>query len=443
MSICRSNKHKVAILFLGGLLGLPLQIQADPVVSMVVMQEDMQGATRRISVLGNGFGSKRQAAPILVDRVDVAYENGLRNSVYSNVDGSEAVIRSSNSNESLWEKSSFNVRVNNARVKRHSASLSHYFFEGENNFLGWPNAYRGSDTPTDNRQLYVSWWYKPKVDPGSYWAFTTETLNGNFQESETLLVEGGYEGTYLGIDKDGLINAAFPGVSKKNLGGSRIEGKESGATVTFPMEFRGGSGTGFETPGSQKFIRIWEDPSGKEGIRFSWTQMHQTGMGVVNWDSKPLKGGEWNHLEVELDTVKGRIDLAINGDFFGGYDFDPSRDADGKWSPTIAALGLNGKVGKLQEGEIDDVYFDNSLQRVIVGDSPEYSKLTQYEVQRPISWKDGEIELALFLGQFEGRGTLGGLYVYVFDEQGNVNQKGYEICEDCKAPPASTPLTVE
>lgn len=439
MTMYGSSKHKVAIFFLSGLFGLPFHVEADPVVSEVVLHDKMN----RISVFGAGFGSKKQAAPILVDRVDIAYENGTKNSVYSHVEGSEAVTRSTDSSESLWEKSSFNVYVNSTRVKRHSASRSHYFFEGENNFLGWPNAYGGSDTPADNRQLYLSWWYKPKVDPGSYWAFTTETLSGTFQESETLLVEGGYEGVFLGIDSDGLINAGFPGVPKENLVGARIEGEKSGATVTFPTEFRSGSGTGFETPGSQKFLRIWEDPSGNEGIRFSWTQMHQTGMGVVNWDSKPLKGNEWNHLEVELDTVRGRVDLAINGNFFGGFDFDPTRDAEGKWSPTVAALGLNGKVGKLQKGEIDDIYLDSSLQRVIIGNSPEYNKLTQYEVQRPISWEDGEIELALFLGQFEGRATLSGLYAYVFDKQGNVNQKGYEICPDCPAPPAPTPLTVK
>ena len=147
--------------------------------------------------------------------------------------------------------------------------------------------------------------------------------------------------------------------------------------------------------------------------------MHQTGMGVVNWDAKSLNAGKWNHLEVELDTTKGRVDFAINGEFFGGYNFEPAKDASGRYSPTIAALGLNGKVGKLQVGEIDDIYFDNSLQRVIIGDSPDFDTLTQYEVQRPISWNDGAIEVSLFLGQFEDRNTLGGLYLYVFDKEGN------------------------
>lgn len=442
MSIFRSSKHKVFLVAFGG-LGLGLQVQAAPVLTSVVLQEETQSQEAKLSVYGDNFGSKSQAAPILFDQVEVAYENGVKNDLYSNVDASELVIRSPSSNESLWEKSSSYISVNSTRTKRHGGSQSHYFFEGENNFLGWPNAYGGTETPTDNRQMYLSWWYKPKVDPGSYWAFTTESVSGVFQESETLLVEGGHEGTYIGVDKDGLINASFPGLSSKDLVGARIEGQISGATATFPTEFRGGSGTGYESPGSQKFLRIWEDPSGKEGIRFSWTQMHQTGMGVVNWDSKPLRAGEWNHLEVELDTAKGRVDFSINGDFFGGFDFAPSEDAAGRWSPTISALGLNGKVGKLQEGEIDDIYFDNSLQRVILGDSPEYSTLSQYEVQRPISWNDGAIEVSLFLGQFEDRGTLGGLYIYVFDKDGDVNQKGFEICGDCKAPPASTPLTVE
>lgn len=429
--------------------GLVSPVYAAPEISSVVSEGSSTNDVKRVSVFGAGFGEKSQASPVLIDRVDVAYENGQLNDVYSNVTDSELVTRSSDSSESLWEKSSLGVSISTTRSPRHQTSDAHYYFEGENNFLGWPNAYGGAETPVDNKQIYLSWWYKPKFDPSSYWAFTDESVNGEFEEMETLLVEGGHEGTYIGVDSEGLINAEFPGLGSSSLKGKHLEGAKSGATAVFPSEFRGGSGSGFETPGSQKYLRIWEDPAGTEGFRFSWTQMHQIVSGrdgvkgVQNWDSKPLKASEWNHLEMELDTAKGRVELFINGDNFTGFDFDPSVDASGQWSPTIAALGLNGKVGKLQEGEIDDIYFDNTRQRVVLGDASEYKNLKNYEVQRPISWGKGEIELELFLGQFSGRGTLGGLYVYVFDKDGNVNSQGYEICEDCKAPPASTPLTVE
>lgn len=269
MTIFNVCTQRVAVVISGALLTLSFQALGAPAVSSVVINEGEQDRKRQISVFGNGFGSKAQPAPILVDHVDVAYENGVKNNVYADIDGSEVVVRSSDSNESLWEKSSLDMRVDSTRPKRHGASTSHYYFEGENSILGWPNAYGGnSDTPIDNRQLYLSWWYKPKFDPSSYWAFTAESANGDFQESETLLVEGGHEGTYIGIDREGLINAAFPGVSKESLVGSRIEGETSGATVTFPTEFRSGSGTGYQTPGSQKFLRIWEDPMAKRVFVF-------------------------------------------------------------------------------------------------------------------------------------------------------------------------------
>ncbi|MBU2955607.1 hypothetical protein [Marinobacter sp. F3R08] len=426
-----------------------LPAYAEPEISSSALVENIQSGTKNILVYGSGFGTKSQAAPVLVDRVEVAYENGQLSALHSAVDAAQVVLRSSDSNESLWEKSSLNIDVDTSRASRHSASSSHYYFEGENNFLGWPNAYGGTNTSVDNRQLYLSWWYKPKFDPGSYWAFTAESINGTFKGMETLLVEGGYEGTYIGIDRDGLINAVFPGLGSNSLKGKRIKGALSGATTIFPSESRKGSGSGYETPGSQKLARIWEDPNGGDGIRLSWTQMHQTlsshnnVSGVVNWENTPLNAGQWNHLELELDTVKGRVRLFLNGENFSSFEFDPSLDQMGKWSPTIAGLGLNGKVGKLQEGEIDDIYFDKTVQRVLIGDAAVFSDLKNYELQRPVSWKDNEIEVSLFLGQFSGRENLHGLYLYVFDKHGNVNSRGYEICEDCKAPPAKTPLSVE
>ncbi|MCL7945690.1 hypothetical protein [Marinobacter sp. ATCH36] len=437
------SKVLFPVLGLSGIFCMAGQVLAQPSIGSVSLDSNDSKLLDSIIVMGSGFGSKTQSAPVLFDQVEDAYENGRRNEVYSNVDDGELVIRSSDPTISLWEKSSLAIMIDSGRAPRYPSSQAHYYFEGENNFLGWPNAYGGFETPVDNKKLYISWWYKPKFDPSSYWAFSRETQSGTFSRLEKLLVDGRDVGVFIGIDRDNLINASFPGSNSGALKGQTIRGAESGATVIFPNEGRGGSGSGYESPGSQKYIRIWEDPYGKDGIRLSWTQMHQTGMGVVNWEAKPLNGGDWNHLEVALDTEKGRADFFLNGDNFTGFDFDPSEDFGGQWSPTVALLGLNGKVGKLQEGEIDDIYIDSSLQRVAIGDAANYADLTDYEIQRPTSWSSEKIEFQLVLGQFESRDTLSGLYVYVFDNDGKVNQQGYEICEDCKSPPASTPLIVK
>src|SRR5690606_28089657 len=110
------------------------------------------------------------------------------------------------------------------------------------------------------------------------------------------------------------------------------------------------------------------------------------------------KGNDWNLLELEMDTGLGVIRLRVNAVELTKLTFDPSTDFAGRWSPTVALIGLDGKVGKLQEGHLDDIYIDNSLQRVIVGNSPSFENLTHYEVQRPISWSNTRAQFELQKG---------------------------------------------
>lgn len=117
MTIFNVCTQRVAVVISGALLTLSFQALGAPAVSSVVINEGEQDRKRQISVFGNGFGSKAQPAPILVDHVDVAYENGVKNNVYADIDGSEVVVRSSDSNESLWEKSSLDMRVDSTRPK--------------------------------------------------------------------------------------------------------------------------------------------------------------------------------------------------------------------------------------------------------------------------------------------------------------------------------------
>ena len=401
-----------------------------------------------ITITGSGFGSKAQAAPILYDTVDMAYENGILNDKHSQLSNGDIILSTNENPDSIWvgpsntANGASRIQVTSDRPDRHFNSSEHYYFKGFNGFVGKPVSYGGEsgfDTPVDNPKLYVSWWYKPKYSPSRYWRIDTLNQEGNFIPGEQLNING-ISASFIGVDDENMLNLVFhQHVTANDLKGQLVRGSQSTATTTFPEVFKGGGDFGYLTPGSQKYIRIWEDPNGKEGIRFSWTQMHQTladrnGVeGVVNWESNILEGDEWHHMEIEMDTDQGRIDLYVDSDPITGFDFSPALEEQGKWSPTVALLGLNGKVGKFQESDFDDIYIDNSFRRVVLADANTLDSASRTEIQFPINWSDQSIELTLQLGAFE---AVDNLYLFVSDQNGDFSVKGYPLCIDCLSPPS-------
>lgn len=424
---------------------------AAPTISSMEIDETQQNT--KVTLTGSGFGEKTQAAPILFDKVDASYENGILNESYQMLtDGSKVPSSSSEGQAPVWAGvssgawGSFPPEIT-TQSPRHDKSGKHYLLLGHNSTIGNPVAYGGKsgwDTPIDNKQLYVSWWFKPKYEPQWYWRVSPVELTGSFQAEETLDIGGIARATFIGIDNDGQINLVFHKAPPRtdDLKGVTIKGQTSGATSKFPTTFVNSEGFGYETPGSQKYIRVWEDPYGKEGIRFSWTQMHQTIGSTVNWETAPVKGGEWNHLELEMDTEQGFVRLRVNSDVLTSFSFDPALDSQGRWSPTVALMGLNGKVGKLQQSHMDDIYIDKALQRVVVGNASKFENVTHYEVQYPTLWTNDMLEFNLDLGAIDSQSSA---YVYVFDSSGIQNSDGYPLCMamECKAPPEKIRLLVE
>ncbi|MDX5388110.1 MAG: hypothetical protein LPK15_15235 [Alteromonadaceae bacterium] len=442
------RKAKAApVLMFAALSAVAFHINAAPTVSGAVLGED----SSTLTIVGTGFGQKPQAAPILLDKLDTSYENGAVNSAYQILEHGDKVPTASESNFSIWAAGSSgaweSVRpaVTSSHQPRHDESKEHYFLRGQNSTLGNPVAHGGQtgwNTPTDDKQLYVSWWYKPKFPPQRYWRISPVSLTGEYIPGEPLNIGGIAKATFIGIDSDGQLNLAFnekPPTTKELLG-STIVGIESGAKSLFPDQHISASSIGYESPGSQKYIRVWEDPAGKEGIRFSWTQMHQTIGTTVNWAEAPLQGGKWNHLELELDTQKGFARLHVNSKKLTEFSFDPALDREGKWSPTVALIGLEGKVGRLQESHLDDIYIDNTLQRVVLANAKSINDATHYEVQQPVKWDDQSITVIIHKGAIP---DISAYYIFVFDDQGNPNKEGYPICGDCKLPPAKIDLSIE
>jgi hypothetical protein len=91
--------------------------------------------------------------------------------------------------------------------------------------------------------------------------------------------------------------------------------------------------------------------------------------------------------------------------------------APASWS--LLALGAYGQATAAGfQSYYDDVYIDNTLARVEIGDAPDYASATHREIQIPSSWSDGHIEATLHLGSFP---ATAGLYLYVVDAEGRVS----------------------
>lgn len=89
----------------------------------------------------------------------------------------------------------------------------------------------------------------------------------------------------------------------------------------------------------------------------------------------------------------------------------------------------------------DDIYFDGSASRVMIGDASTYSACTHFEMQPPTAWANDSITVTLNRGSFGATDTA---YIYVFDSANAYNSSGLPITfGDEEEPPAdTTPPTV-
>lgn len=73
---------------------------------------------------------------------------------------------------------------------------------------------------------------------------------------------------------------------------------------------------------------------------------------------------------------------------------------------------------------VDNLYADNTWARVMIGDAPTYTACRRMAPQIPIAWNDNTIRVHVKNGRFNVNDQI---YVYVFDQNGTVNQEGYPM----------------
>lgn len=190
--------------------------------------------------------------------------------------------------------------------------------------------------------------------------------------------------------------------------------------------------------GSNKFIRIWDDQSG-EGTRISWTSMHLTAGGIVDWSNWGGNVKQWNRLDIWVSGETGEIKTWMNNKLTHNVSgFVKSKSTNGL---NVYILGFDPSISDNYpdfQFNLSDIYISPSIARVEITNKATWEDINAIREIQPINdWSDDIIKITLNSGSFE---NLAGKYLYVVDKNGDANQNGFPLCTKC---PLAPPLGVE
>lgn len=192
-----------------------------------------------------------------------------------------------------------------------------------------------------------------------------------------------------------------------------------------------------DSGGSNKFARVWDRSDG-EGTRISWTQMHMTysgnsGNSETSWGTTQPTANQWNRLEISVDASSNQIRAWLNGQRVQNVnDFKKASTSEGL---SVALIGFDPSIASNYDGysfRMTDIYVSPTPARVELSNSATWSPTSEREVLTPTSWEDGKITVNLNYLSLDPSESL---YVYVFDDDGNVTQTGFPLCEKCPSKP--------
>ena len=187
---------------------------------------------------------------------------------------------------------------------------------------------------------------------------------------------------------------------------------------------------GWYSPPTANYFTEYMDTSSDETI--GWT----TGDGLAGLEKGVWHCWQFEFEDSDLDTENRTFRFWDNGylridrteDTKTREDFDVYKRPfiigwENEWGPNTAL----GETDDRPNGFfIDDVYVDNSWQRVEVGDNSVFASCTHREIQIPTSWSDTEISVTWNQGSFENYTPV---YIFVVDENGDASNglKGFFV----------------
>jgi hypothetical protein len=147
------------------------------------------------------------------------------------------------------------------------------------------------------------------------------------------------------------------------------------------------------------------------------------------WGSTQLTGlnDRWVKIDVYLkqsaaNSANGILRYWVNGVLDIEITNAITRTGNAAWNTIL----LGGFIRQNQPVQIyiDDVYIDNTLARVEIGNASTFSASNHREIQIPTGWSNTSVSVTVNTGTFASNQTA---YLYVFDQTGTCNANGYPI----------------
>jgi hypothetical protein len=195
--------------------------------------------------------------------------------------------------------------------------------------------------------------------------------------SEIRIIETGQKGYLAGI-KDDRLHVVFPGITHaSDLNDKHLIETSTGAQAY--LDPRTAYSSGFN-----KYIRVWADQFGTEGIRLSWTNwnlaLHGAQQTSFSPDMRNPQKGIWNHMELFVDAKRKIAVSRVNGKKQFEVDWSSTSYPDSIYSSTIGLIGFNGKFVDFQETQLDHIYMDNRIDRVLISNQATLEEGATYNV---------------------------------------------------------------
>jgi hypothetical protein len=370
-----TNKFKIIfivfILFTGNICGASPQIES-------VTGVGYDG--NNIVINGSGFGYKENAEPLISSFDSDTIEN--------NWDEPD------NFPSGDWERTSGDAFLSSAQTRsnsvKHNYSLSC-------TMDGWDNGYDkiNYNIQESTRDVYVSWWQYRDMESIN---FAEGTPNAKFFRL--------YHGNVT--DVPNIVFTLWP-TNEYALDGFIMTG---------------------DYLGSQDGDLIYHS---SECNTESWGGTNLT------YGTHICAGGvrEWNHFEIFVRWPStptgedGSVLWLVDGETVGRV--ENARMDDGMHTPGSGGIVLIGNVtgamDPISEKYISDVYIDKTVAHVYLSESatstwPDMETKVHTENQVASEWSNNSISITFNQGSFNSGDQV---YLYVIDENGNVNQNGYPI----------------